>query len=92
MAGAKGVIGAGWEAGVSEGVEVVCFGNFCKDAGQEVMAGHVQEVAKAGEQAKSVSDVVGVRGIREHEGGLESRSVGEAMPGGAVVEVDKEFA
>ena len=34
-----------------------------------------------------MSDVVGVGGIREHEGGLESRSVGEAMPGGAVVEV-----
>ena len=43
------------------------------------MARHVQEVAKAGKQAKSVSDVVGVRGIREHEGGLESRSVSKAM-------------
>ena len=48
VAGAKGVVGAGWEAGVSEGVEIVCFSDFCKDAGQEVMAGHVQEVAHAG--------------------------------------------
>ena len=41
VAGAKGVIGADWEAGMSKGVEVVCFSDFCKDAGKEVMAGHV---------------------------------------------------
>ena len=43
------------------------------------MAGYVQEVTKAGKHAKGMSDVVGVRGIREHEGGLKSRSVGEGM-------------
>ena len=92
VASAKGVVGEGGEARVSEWVEIVRFSDFCKDAGQEVMLGHVQEVAEAGKQAESVSDVVGVGRVGEHKGGLKSRSVGEAMSRGTVVEVDKEFS
>ena len=75
MASSEFVVGEGGEARVSEWVEIVCFGNFRKDAGQEVMLGHVQEVGKAGKQTESVSDVVGVGGVGEHEGRLKSRSV-----------------
>ena len=43
------------------------------------MAWHVQEVAVAGEYAEGVSDVVWVGRVGEHEGGLESCSVGKPM-------------
>ena len=79
VASAKGVVGKGWEAWVAKWVEIVGFCDFGKDAGYEVVAWHVQEVAVAGEYAESVSDVVGVRGVGEHEGGLESCSVGKPM-------------
>ena len=59
MTSSEGVVGEGGEAGVSKWVEIVRFSDLCKDVGQEVMLRHVQEVAKAGEQAESVSDVVG---------------------------------
>ena len=43
------------------------------------MAWHVQEVAVAGKYAEGVSDVVWVGRVGEHEGGLESCSVGKPM-------------
>ena len=39
-----------------------------------------------------MSDVVGVQGGREHEGGLEACPVGKTMSGVEVVEVDNEFS
>ena len=67
-ASAKGVVGEGWEAWVAKWVKIVGFCDFCKDAGEEVMAWHVQEVAIACEYAECVSDVVWVGRVGEHEG------------------------
>ena len=39
-----------------------------------------------------MADVVGVRGGREHESGLEACPVGKSMSGVEVVEVDNEFS
>ena len=55
------------------------------------MLWHVEEVAEPGEESEGMSDVVGVGGGRQHEGRLEACPVGEAVSGGLVIEVDKEF-
>ena len=68
VAGAEGVVGEGWEAWVAKWVQIVGFCDFCKDAGEEVMVWHVQEVAVACEYAECVSDVVWVGRVGDHEG------------------------
>ena len=35
--------------GFPSGWRIFCFGDLCKDVGQEVMLGHVQEIAKVGQ-------------------------------------------
>ena len=49
-------------------MEVVGNGYFGEDSRKEIMLGHVEEVAKPGEDFESVSDVVGVGGVGQHEG------------------------
>ena len=72
-------------------MEIVCNSNFGKNSRKEIVLGHVEEVAKSSKESEGVPDVVGVGGVGQHEGRLEARSVGEAVPGGAVIEVYKEF-
>ena len=72
-------------------VEVVYNSNFGKDSREEIMLGHVEEVTESGKESEGVPDVVGVGGVRQHEGRLEACPVGEAVSGGAVIEVDEKF-
>ena len=75
MANPKGVVRDGWEAGMAKWVEVVGRGYFGKDSRNEVVLGHVEEIAVACNCVKSMPDVVGIRGAGEHEGRLEAGSV-----------------
>ena len=49
-------------------MEVVSNGYFGKDLRKEIMLGHVEEVAGPGEDFEGVSDLVGVRGVRQYGG------------------------
>ena len=49
-------------------VKVVGIGYFGKDSCNEVVLGHVEEIAVACNCVKSMPDVVRIRGAGQHEG------------------------